>query len=154
MRVRERERQGQEHFWGSIWKCRTCFPVDSLGATSLVSTHSHPLPPAPRTPRARLSSNLPPSLWLCTAQLTKHICVYCVISAEHTEQGNDMQQRPRNDALALRIAGYLRRRRHASPSEAQLRLVPKAEPQAPGKAPSGTQPEEHFRGRPGNWQHQ
>lgn len=63
----------------------------------------------------------PPSLLLCTAQLTKHICVYCAISAEYTEQGNDMQQRPRNDAPALCIAYYLQRRRHASPSEAQLR---------------------------------
>lgn len=87
-----------------------------LRTTALISVPSHPLHlhPSPQFQQHAYDLIFPSSLLLCTAQLTKYICVYCAISAEYSEQGNDRQQRPRADALALCITSYLRRMRPSS----------------------------------------
>lgn len=87
-----------------------------LRTTALISAPSHPLHlhPSPQFQQHAYDLIFPSSLLLCTAQLTKYICVYCAISAEYSEQGNDRQQRPRADALALCITSYLRRMRPSS----------------------------------------
>lgn len=87
-----------------------------LRTTALISVPSHllHLHPSPQFQQHAYDLIFPSSLLLWTAQLTKYICVYCAISAEYSEQGNDRQQRPRADALALCITSYLRRTRPSS----------------------------------------
>lgn len=77
-------------------------------------SHLLHLHPSPQFQQHANDLIFPSSLLLCTAQLTKYICVYCAISAEYSEQGNDRQQRPRADALALCITSYLRRMQPSS----------------------------------------
>lgn len=77
---------------------------------------AHPLHlhPSPQFQQHAYDLIFPSSLLLCTAQLTGYICVYCAISAEYSEQGNDRQQRPGANAPALCITSYLRRTRPSS----------------------------------------
>lgn len=111
--------EGPRHQSAEQWPCfkrATLASGRELGTTALISVPSHPrhLHPSPQFQQRAYDLIFPSSLLLCTAQLTECICVYCAISAEYSEQGNDRQQRPGADALALCITSYLRRMRPSS----------------------------------------